>query len=189
MNPRQTTPPDKEPVALEELKTLLRIDDCDCDVELIDLIKIARTYIEEAYWLQLITAEWEWKLDQFEDVMYVPRSPLQEAEIEYVDPAGVTQTLDPSAYELDTAAMPGRIRLAYGQSWPATRCQPGSITLTLTNGFGDSREDVPPTIRRAVLMVAAHLYENRGGCAGDVPGVDFLMTAYRMTYARATVPA
>jgi hypothetical protein len=45
------------------------------------------------------------------------------ASIQYVDPTGTVQTLDPSMYQVEPGA-PGRIHPAYGKSWPAVRASP-----------------------------------------------------------------
>jgi uncharacterized phiE125 gp8 family phage protein len=62
--------------------------------------------------------------------------------------------LDASRLVADAAAR--EIRLTHGAIAPA-----GAITVSLTAGFGTA-DDVPAPIRQALLMILAHLYEQRG---------------------------
>lgn len=189
MSLRQTVPPATSPVTLAEAKAHLRLEDTDDEDEQIQrFLDAAIKLIEDAYWLQLITATWELKLDFFPEVIHAPRGPLQSATIEYVDDAGATQTLSPSAYTVDDASRPGRIIPAYSYDWPSTRYHLNAVTVEMVNGFGDSATDVPQPIKQAILIFTGILYESRGECGEAMPPViDVLMSPYRMTYVRSTV--
>lgn len=188
MSLRQTVQPLDAPVVLDDVKQQLWLESCDSDGLLFDLTTAAIRYVEDTCATQLITATWEWTLDRFEDILFVPRAPLQSVtSITYIDDAGSTQAIDPSGYVVDAVSQPGQIRLAYGECWPTHRSQHGAVTVTFVAGYGDGPSDVPGPIRRAICILAAHLYENRTGCAADIPAVDMLLLPYRMTYRRATV--
>jgi len=45
----------------------------------------------------------------------------------------------------------------------------GAARITFTAGFG-AWEDVPPDLRRAVLLLAAHYYEDRAAESAPIPG-------------------
>ncbi len=85
--------------------------------------------------------------------------------IQYVS-ASSTTDLDPDDWRL----MPGTSRQKLtgklgGPLWPLPH---GSIAeLRFTAGYGGSWNDVPDDLRQAVLLLAAHLYENRFGEIGD----------------------
>lgn len=118
---------------------------------------------------QFITADWALRLDGFpcgDGAIEVPRPPLQAVtSITYVDPAGVTQTLAASAYQVDAPQGPrcarGRIRPAYGYQWPATRDQLNAVTVFFTCGYGDVPEAIPGLLRMALLQVVATFFLHR----------------------------
>jgi uncharacterized phiE125 gp8 family phage protein len=55
--------------------------------------------------------------------------------IQYVDTAGVTQTLSTSNYTLNRSAEPSFIVPAYATSWPSVRDQEQAITVTYDAGY------------------------------------------------------
>ena len=61
----------------------------------------------------------------------------------------------------------------------------GEAEVRFTAGYGAGWEEVPADLRQAVLLLAAHFYENRsesGAVAGTMPfGVLVLLEAYRAT--------
>ncbi len=104
--------------------------------------------------------------------------------VKYLEPAaGAVTTLASSEYLVDTVSVPGRIRLAYGKSWPAHRAQWDAIRIQYTVGW--AAEAVPQPIKQAMLLLISHLYENR---TLEVPGrltpvqfaVDSLLAPYRL---------
>lgn len=123
----------------------------------------------------------------------VPRPPLASvSSITYVDTAGVTQTWDAALYQVHKPAGPtagrGKIRPAYGVSWPVTRDQMDAVVVQFTAGYGTSGDAVPQPLRRAILMIAGDLYENREATivtdrrvtVEEMPsGVDRILQQYR----------
>jgi uncharacterized phiE125 gp8 family phage protein len=92
----------------------------------------------------------------------VPHPPLASVEnVKYIDGNGVKQTLDPSAYVVRLAEVPGEIVPAFGQVWPSPRFQPDAVSVDFTAGYGDAAA-VPDAVKRAILMIVDNLYENRG---------------------------
>ncbi len=96
----------------------------------------------------------------------VPRPPLQSVTaITYIDTTGVQQTWDPTQYQVSAPSGPmaerGRIRPAYGLSWPVARDQMGAVSVTFKAGYGDLWNAVPNTLAAAVLLVLGDLYFNR----------------------------
>jgi len=64
-------------------------------------------------------------------------------------------------YVADTYKEPGRVVLAYGQTWPTTTLTVTSpIAITYISGYG-TPEDVPMPIKQAILILVADYYENR----------------------------
>lgn len=88
--------------------------------------------------------------------------------ITYVDGAGVTQTMDATAYQVDAIGSPARILPAYGTYWPAARHQLNAICITFVAGYApgagsptDFVANVPRPILSAAKLLLGHLYENR----------------------------
>jgi uncharacterized phiE125 gp8 family phage protein len=95
------------------------------------------------------------------ELIYLPRPALQSVlGVTYVDTQGVTQTLDPSAYQVDAESEPGRLMPAYGQVWPATRDQLNAAAVTYLAGYGDAAA-VPEEIKLAMRLMIGHWYEHR----------------------------
>lgn len=154
------TKPAIEPVTLSEAKHHCRIDGSDEDVAIDQAIVTAREYAESETHRQLITATHKLWLDAFPSGIIVPRSPLQSVtSITYIDPDGETQTLAADQYQVTQGAEPGRIVPAHGCSWPSSRSQPEAVQVTFVAGYGDAAADVPASIRRAIMLLVAHLNE------------------------------
>jgi uncharacterized phiE125 gp8 family phage protein len=93
-----------------------------------------------------------------------------------------TTTLSATSYRVDRDATPGKIRTVYNGTWPSHLTDPNAVTVTWWAGYGAAGSDVPQAIRHAILMLVAHLYENRqaavatGAVPQDVPfGVKALL--------------
>jgi uncharacterized phiE125 gp8 family phage protein len=185
--------PTSEPLSLSEAKLHLRVDGDDEDELIGSLITAAREYCETSTNRQFVTATFVGKLDEFptelENGWYeitLPRPPLQSvSSITYVDTAGATQTLSAGVYAADTSIEPGRVRLAYNQTWPTIRTQPNAISITFVAGYGDAA-DVPESIRAAMKLILGHLYANReavnvGNIVNEFPiAVDALLSRYSL---------
>jgi uncharacterized phiE125 gp8 family phage protein len=116
------TPPEVEPITLEEAKSHLRIDTDAEDVYVSALITAARERVELFLRRALATQTFEYTLDGFPSgVIDIPRPPLQSAgDIKYLDTGGNERTLPPELYVEDRrnklhsgpeSSGPGRSRL------------------------------------------------------------------------------
>jgi uncharacterized phiE125 gp8 family phage protein len=148
-----TSAPFHEPISLAQAKRHLRIDGDDSDRLIEGFIAVARRWVEHytgrALLWQTITARRD-DLDQ----MPLPRPPLiAVSSIAYVDTAGATQTLSPSIYDVDVTSEPGRIVLAYDQSWPSVRGQHHDVTVTFIAGHAAAC-----TRSGNTLLVPSHLF-------------------------------
>ncbi|TVR11939.1 MAG: hypothetical protein EA385_00510 [Salinarimonadaceae bacterium] len=160
-------PPEAEPVTLDELKDQLRVIGDHDDAFLERAIRTARAKLdgrEGFLGRALVAQQWRLELDAFPArEILLPLPPLLSVDaIVYVDAGGSEITLDASAYVAIGAGDTERgcVRRANGESWPATGSYPGAVAVTFTAGYGEP-EDVPEPLRAAILMHAAHLYENR----------------------------
>lgn len=176
----RTIEPVATPISLTEAKAHLRIDWTADDTEVTNKMNEAIDYVERDSHCQLCTATYVLTLDSFnrtdtdvvsgiwgatEQKRYrysneicLPKPPLQSVtSIQYVDESGTTQTFDSSNYVVDTSSKPGRICLLPGCNWPATRVQPGAVTITFVAGW----TTIPPVVKAAVKLMLGQLWENR----------------------------
>lgn len=163
-----TTAPTVEPVEVSELRLHVRQDFGDDDEYLASVITAARLWVEEYLQRQLVSAAFTLALDQFPDdgVIELPRPPLLTVTaVRYYDTSRVQQTLAASSYYTHVftgpEAPPGRIELADGVAWPTIFGGEGSVQVAFTAGYGTSGAAVPLSVRQAVMMFAAELYERR----------------------------
>lgn len=165
----QTIAPAREPLTLAEAKSQLRITHVLEDAYITSvLIPAVRDRAQLNTQRQLIEATFRLDLDDWpgEDWIDIPRAPLRSVtSVQYVDASGVTQTMAPSHYIVDTPAgdraSRGRIALAYGKSWPNIRPQANAISITFVAGYGTSPSAVPGLMRKAMLTDLASAYAQR----------------------------
>lgn len=135
---------------------------------LTSLITAARLRVED--WLNraLITQTWYFYYDAFpaEDYLELGMGTLQSVTaVTYTDSDGDTTTLSASTdYEADTASVPGRVVLRYGQVWPGGTALKtvNPISVEAVVGYGATAASVPENVRRALLILIQDLYEHRG---------------------------
>ena len=172
-NLRLVTGPTDEPVSLTETKNHLRVTGNLDDDYIGSLIEAAVAAAEAFTHRALVTQTWDWVLDDFpsEDIFCVPRPPLQSVtSINYLDAVdGSSQLWATSEYDVDAPATiaeigefaaPGRIALAFGVTYPATRTEINSVTVRFVAGYG-AAEAVPAKIRQGMLLAISTWYEHR----------------------------
>ncbi|MCR4267087.1 head-tail connector protein [Nitratireductor sp. ZSWI3] len=155
------TPPDGEPVTLEELKHWSRVDFDDDDALIAANGAAAREFCETATGKQFVAATWELTTRSLGRGPFVlPKPPLRSVEsIAYRDMSGALQVLDPSEY-LVAPGEPGTVEPV--SSWPATANRPDAVVITFEAGYGDAAA-VPDKIKVAIKGLAAHWYDQREG--------------------------
>lgn len=157
----RTTAPDQL-VPAAALKAHARILHTDEDDLIRDLGLAAERALERELGIAFVEQTLVLRLDRFAawsmDLPYPPLSSV--TSIQYIDGNGDTQTLAASLYEVDTFATPGRIQPAYGEAWPVTRNEQNAVTVTYKAG-GTDVDNVDETLKLAVKMMVADLYEHR----------------------------
>jgi len=143
MNPKRKGDAESETLSLTEVKNQLRITGTDSDDALRLFIAAMRHEAETRLGKTLVTTTWQFNLDAFSSVIYLPMGPIQSiTTIDYVDTDGATQTLASSGYQFDAG---GRLKPSYGNSWPGTRDQFDAVTITYVAGqthAGNVQEDI-----------------------------------------------
>jgi uncharacterized phiE125 gp8 family phage protein len=153
------TPPTTEPLTLSEVKNHLRIDGNFDDALLGSFITSARMYFESQCEISIASQEILLALDSFDDIVYLPRGPVQSVEdISYADSENNQQYMDD--WIEDLVSNPARITPAFGQSWPATAEVVNAVQVSYTTGYS-TPSMVPKLLKSGMLFYVAHLYENR----------------------------
>jgi uncharacterized phiE125 gp8 family phage protein len=182
----ELSPPGAEPITLAETKAHLRLDDGAEDELLASLIRTAREYLERETGLALIRRSFRLYLDEWPEqrVIRIVKGPVQVIEsITIYDDAGLPIEVDSTGAILDGHARPARLMLP---ALPAPGRALNGIEIDFSAGFGEVGTDVPDTLKRALLVHVAAMYELRGVVApvdqpGAVPpGYDRLVAPFRM---------
>lgn len=204
------TPPAVEPVSVSDVRAHARIDVSDDDAYLQNIvIPAARQAVENATERALISQGWRFLWPAFpalsanadpcyvsasqpasDPTLRIPRGRcLAVTAMKYVDSDGVTQTLVAGTdYQVALASDFGaRISPVPAGTWPVAQINRlDAVIVEATLGYGAAASDVPPALRHAVLLMCAHLYENReavqaGVAMSELPlGVDALCAPYRI---------
>lgn len=198
------TPPAGEPILLAEAKLQCNIDHDEDNFLLVGQIIAARQHVEDHTSRALMTQTWDVYLPCFPcgDIV-LPFGNLQAVtEFAFTNTAGSTTVWTVAGTDLtysgvtvahvDTISEPGRIVLAYGQSWPSDTLKTANpIRVRFTCGYGDA-EDVPEVIKAAIKLQVRSLYDNRSevvvgeSAAVDskvlAKGVDSLLANHRLYY-------
>ena len=179
-------PPGAEPISLAELKAHLRIDGGGEDDLLAHLVHVARSHLERTAGVALIHQGWRLYLDRWPEagVVALARGPVMSVDaVRAFDELGEESEVSLAGHVLDSASRPARLWL---RERPNARQAINGVEVDFTAGFGEAGEDVPDTLKRAMLIHAAHMYEFRGAVpvdmqpAGVPDGYDRLVAPYLM---------
>lgn len=161
------TPPESEPVTLEQVKDFLLVDGTQDDNTLNLLIKTAREAAEQFMNRAIINQGYKLIIDQFNDRDYInlPKGLVQEVTgITVYNLNNTSYTVDPSIY---TIVSQDRIALNYDQVWPLALRNRASVEINYTVGYGADSTSVPASIQMAILLHVSAMYQSRGTC--DMP--------------------
>lgn len=129
------------------------------------LIKVATDAAEKYTRRRFITQTWQVYLSAWPsgDSMKLPFGNLQSiTHVKYTETDGTVTTWDSGEYNADIKQEPGRVVLEYGYTWPSASLHPQNpIEVQYVCGYGDTDTDVPESIRHAISVYVADLYENR----------------------------
>lgn len=148
-----------EPLSLNEIKKYLRIDSSftEDDSDLQSFITVARDHIEQGILNRsVVIKDFEMTIERFENEIEIPIIPLIGVNsITYKDIEGVTHTLDPSNYIVNTDYEPGSVTLKSIPTFEAYQKAP--IKIRFKAGY-----DNPPEVcKQAIKLLVSHMYDNR----------------------------
>ncbi len=180
-------------VSIESVKQHLRLPEGnDDDTYITSLIQAATIYVEQETKRDLIKKKYRTYRDCFppyitarcrEEGIQLRRMLLKKSAGVFVpDPKdnitlfqylvdGVLTDVPTADWYVTDEKNFGSIFLVNGKSWPTdidNRHQ--AIKIEFLSGFGTSEEDIPESIRIAILHIVADLFENRGDCSIDGGG-------------------
>ncbi len=133
------------------------------DAHITNLIKAARRHCEKLSNKAYVTQTWDAYFDEFPSTPFtIPLPPVQTvSSIIYTDSDLNSTTVSATSYVVDKKSFPARVNLAYNKTWPTpTLTTMNAIRLRYINGYG-SAGVVPMEDKQAIMMLAAHLFENR----------------------------
>lgn len=185
---RLVTPPDDDVVTLEEAKAHLRVDTSDDDAVIQAMVTAATEFVDGAQGFlgrALMLQTWDYFLDRFPcygtssivhlgtgavpygvggfgSYIEIPLPPLVSVTgVYYRDNSGNEQTVNPANYKVDVNSEPGKIFLPNGGAWPTIVYGPSAVRIRFVAGNDDS-DNIPRSIKNAILLYVADLFENRG---------------------------
>lgn len=174
------TAPTVEPVTVAEAKTFSRIDSSDEDLLILELIKSARRWAETFLRRQLLPATWKLVLENFDDEIRFPLSPVTSvSSITYYDPNNNLTTLASTDYELDSNSEPAVLRPVWNYYWPSTYARFGAVNVIFISGYANAAA-VPETIKTAIKVLVSNWFENRESIGSVPPVVEQLLWTERV---------
>lgn len=189
-----TVAPAAEPITTADAKTHLRVAHADEDSYIDTLVKTAREKVEADTRSKLITQTLRLDLDRFPNGSFLelPFPPLQSVtSITYTDSDGnANQTFASGNYQVDTAALVGRVRLAADgtASWPTTQANDlQAVQVTYVAGYGASGSDVPASLVHAMQLLVGHWYGIREAVLVGSISKELELT-YQALIAQHTIP-
>lgn len=184
----EDAPPASEPITLDEAKNHLRVDTNDDDTNILALITVARTFVEDATGRAFITRVFICTFDGWpRGVLRLPRSKATVINwVKYLDNLDAEQTVDPSVYSFDLRTEPARVFVKVGQWWPPIIPRPSVVRVSFAAGAADA-SGVDKRDITAMKLVLGHLYENReAGIVGTI--ADLLPMGIKAFIGQRQVP-
>jgi hypothetical protein len=176
----ETLGPPVEPVSLPEAKSYLSVSTAADDVLIANCIAGARAACEEYAHISIVSKMWDIYLDappcepvklpwgQVKSIEFVKYAGPAESESDTIPWGGGSfgqadeqpseLILHPSKYTLRKNVQPSML---YIHDCPTPTVDIDGIWVRYKAGFGERPENVPITLKFAVLQMAAHLYRNR----------------------------
>lgn len=180
-------PPLIEPIPIADAKSHLRVTHSAEDALITALVVAGRQWAEEFCSRALITQTWELRLNTWPCLIHLPRPTLLSVvDVTYVDLAGVTATLNSTAYTLRTGVEPGAVLFDLTQIPSVALAYMAGVRIRYTAGYGPAADAVPEMIKRAILLTVGHWYAHReavniGNITSVVPmAAEMMLTPYRV---------
>tara|TARA_R110002110_G_scaffold112837_1_gene280290 strand:- start:356 stop:934 length:579 start_codon:yes stop_codon:yes gene_type:complete len=150
------------PVSLTETKLHLKVDIGTDDTLITNLI-IAATELSEEYtnrfFIETIIKQ---TCSNFNELKELYKSPvISVTSVVYYDSNNAIQVLANTEYVVNNEFEPCQINLADTKSYPNITTRVDAVNSVYKVGYGASANDVPHTIKQAILLTIGNWYENR----------------------------
>lgn len=168
------TPPAVEPITAAEIKPAARIDGTEFDGQIAMVIPAIRAQAEHLLGRRLITQTVELVLDDFPsevDIDLMLPDVQSIVSVKYYDASGVQQTIDGSAYYLDSESTP--CWLIPVSDWPTTGDYANAVRIRYVVGYGNAATDVPANVRLWIVAQCCSALDNQA----PMPWLDRLLDA------------
>lgn len=161
-------PPAVYPIELAELKIQIKIDwDNEThDAWLTDfIIAPVVQYAENITNLSFITRTFKTTRDCFDALINLEKAPFDSLlTYKYLNTSETLIDVPADGYYVVKKSY-GKVLLTPNKNYPTDLTEKlNGIELTFKSGYGDSKADVPPDLKLAMLQHATFLYQNRGDC-------------------------
>jgi uncharacterized phiE125 gp8 family phage protein len=167
----RTVPAVGYPVTVDEVRAQCALAGNQWDEYLAGLVAKATDTIEHRLNRALLTSTWTASLDAFPDEVRLEMLPVTAVtQVFYVDYNGDNQILPANQYQVDISSPDRvcRIRPVWGLIWPITRVGTfNAVVVTFTAGYA-APDQVPPAVRHAICLLAAHWFRQREPVSSDV---------------------
>ncbi len=156
-------------ISLAEAKTYLRVDHCEEDALLQQLIAMAQKMVMDETGLGLGEVEVTEVKDTWQACcgeVVLRYGPISDAEgatvtVQYYNEAGTLTTLPSEAYQIDHFGRPGRLVIAPGGTWPTLQTgRINAVKIVYRIGSGSTAPVIQP-LRQAMYLLIGYYYENR----------------------------
>ena len=157
------------PVAIEDARSQLRMDDLRHDDEyLMLLIRAQCDLIERSYQVSLLNkgvSEYhkQFPYDSLRPMTLAGLVPVQSVSaIEYYNSSGTLTTWASNQYDVKVTSGGATVMPKSGCSYPSdVQIRPDAVTITYTAGYGTSSINIPDTVRLGILSRIGRAYTNR----------------------------
>ncbi|MYM25777.1 hypothetical protein GTP46_24420 [Duganella sp. FT135W] len=157
----RTTAPSVLAVTLEDAKGALRVDGDDLDAQITIGVKGIIADLEQEIGQCVMKQTWEVRLPYFppDGAIKLPHPVISITSLNYIDAAGVTQTIAGPGYRLNKSRYASTLTPARGESWPATAEDDAAVIVVVQAGYGESSEDTPEEIELYILAKLAEQFD------------------------------
>jgi len=178
-----------EPVALNEIKAHLRIEDNEDAVYLLGIIKASREVAENYTECAIVDRSFTLNMSNFKNEIEIRRNPIDISTISiaYTDDDGADQVV--TNFMVDSNRYITKIKPDYGELWPAIKTGRDKVRITFTAGYKAAFGEIPSDIKHAIMMIAGTMYDQRenhivGVTVGNIPmSAEFLLSPYLQAHS------
>jgi len=178
------TAPTFEPVATDTLMEHIRFTPSDDRLLLQRFVSAARQWVEAYTGRSLATQTWQASMPSLTSPIWLPMAaPLASVtHVKYYDTDNVQQTWASSNYLTPAFHEPAMMEWSATATLPSVYDRSDAVQLEYVAGY--AQDECPESLQMAVLMLAAHFFENREAVLVSAISkeVEFAVTALAAPY-------